>query len=104
MPLDEEVASRLDDIVDACSAIAEYVQAIDFDRFAATRLTRAAVERELITIGEAVGAILRLDPSLESQITDARGIVDLRNCSSTAIANSTRARCGPSPSSKCPCS
>ena len=79
MPLDDEVASRLKDIAECCTAIAEYVQDTDFERFAAVRMMRAAVERELITIGEAVGAILRIDATVESYVSDPRGIVDLRN-------------------------
>ncbi|HEX8409579.1 MAG TPA: HepT-like ribonuclease domain-containing protein [Thermoanaerobaculia bacterium] len=57
MQLDGEVGARLTDVAESCDAIAAYVRDTTFEHFAATRMMRAAVERELITIGEAIGAI-----------------------------------------------
>jgi len=79
MQLDGEVGARLTDVVESCDAITEYVRNTTFEQFAATRMMRAAVERELITIGEAIGAILKIDDSLETDVSDPRGIIDLRN-------------------------
>jgi len=42
-------------------------------------LFRSAVERQLTIIGEAVTKILKLDPSLESEIQSSRQIVGFRN-------------------------
>ncbi|HEX8171915.1 MAG TPA: HepT-like ribonuclease domain-containing protein [Thermoanaerobaculia bacterium] len=78
-PPDDSVRARLEDIEDCCSAIVGYVGGLTFAEFAADRRTRAAVERELITIGEAVGHVLRARRDLEQMIPDARSIVDLRN-------------------------
>ena len=79
MQLDPEVRSRFYDIADCCEWIAKHLAGVVFDDFFASRLIRSAVERELITIGEAVRIILQIDEALESHVTDARGIVDLRN-------------------------
>jgi uncharacterized protein with HEPN domain len=79
MRLDPEVASRLKDIDDCCIAIQEHLVDITFEHFVSNRTIRSAVERELITIGEAVRALLRAMPEFESHVTDPRGIVDLRN-------------------------
>lgn len=45
----------------------------------ANRLVRSAVEREFITVGEAVAALPRLSPQIFDRITHARRIVDFRN-------------------------
>jgi uncharacterized protein with HEPN domain len=79
MPLDPEVASRLKDIEDCCTAIGEHLTNVSFEQFVQNRTIRAAVERELITIGEAMRAVLRDLPTIEAHVTDSRGIVDLRN-------------------------
>lgn len=42
-------------------------------------MIRSAVEREFITIGEAVNSLARLDPELAAEITHARKIVAFRN-------------------------
>ena len=67
------------DIVDACDAIESYLAGVDLDTYRETHMTRSAVERQLILIGEAVGSLLRLDPSLSGRISHARRIVDFRN-------------------------
>jgi uncharacterized protein with HEPN domain len=71
--------ASLADIVDACEAIESFLEGIGPDAYRASHLTRSAVERQLILIGEAVGSLLRLDPSLSERISHARRIVDFRN-------------------------
>jgi len=69
----------LADVIDACEAIERYMAGVDLAAYRADDLTRSAVERQLITIGEAVGSLLRLEPDLADQISHARRIVDFRN-------------------------
>jgi uncharacterized protein with HEPN domain len=76
---DPEVASRLRDVEDCCTAIAEHLGNVTFEQFVRNRTIRSAVERELITIGEAMRALLQTTLVIEAQVTDPRGIVDLRN-------------------------
>jgi uncharacterized protein with HEPN domain len=67
------------DVVDACDAIESFLVGADLDAYRAAHVTRSAVERQLILIGEAVGSLLRLEPALAEGISHARRIVDLRN-------------------------
>jgi uncharacterized protein with HEPN domain len=69
----------LADIVDACQAVERFTAGVDLEAYRASELTRSAVERQLILIGEAVGSLLRLEPDLAGQISHARRIVDFRN-------------------------
>jgi len=45
----------------------------------ADRVVRAAIERHLITLGEALARAAEQDPTLESRIDHMRAIVGLRN-------------------------
>lgn len=69
----------LADVVEACDAIQDVLSGVDLDAYMKSRAIRSSVEREFITIGEAVGTIGRTDPALFEEITDARMIVGLRN-------------------------
>jgi uncharacterized protein with HEPN domain len=69
----------LADIVDACAAVARFLAGADYAAYREAEITRSAVERQLIVIGEAVNALLRIEPSLADRISHARRIVDLRN-------------------------
>ena len=54
----------LADVTGACEAIARFLAGADYAAYRDAELTRSAVERQLIVIGEAVNALLRLEPSL----------------------------------------
>ena len=69
----------LADVAGACDAIARFLAGVDYDAYREAELTRSGVERQLILIGEAVNALLRLEPSLSARISHARRIVDFRN-------------------------
>jgi uncharacterized protein with HEPN domain len=49
----------------------------NFDKYANNLMLQDAIERNLITIGEAVSRILRINPTIV--LTNARRIVDARN-------------------------
>lgn len=67
------------DILAACDAAAAAVSSCTEEQSRTTRLIRAAVERELSIIGEAVNQMLKQEPALASRITDPRGIIHVRN-------------------------
>jgi uncharacterized protein with HEPN domain len=67
------------DVIEACAAIERFIADVDFEAYRATELTRSAVERQLILIGEAVNSLLRLEPDSAGRISHARRIVDFRN-------------------------
>lgn len=75
MPLNVQV--YLSDIIKSCEAIAGYIQGETEESYLQDRKTRAAVERELITIGEALNQALKLHPDIA--ISDARRIIGFRN-------------------------
>ncbi len=77
MPRDPR--AYLADIIDSCDAIVAALSGITIDGYQADRLIRSAVEREFITIGEAMLTLSRNAPELFDRITHARRIVDFRN-------------------------
>jgi len=77
MPRDPR--AYLADIMAACGAIQEATAPLNLELYQKNRLVRSSVEREFITIGEALSALSRADAELFSRITHARRIVDFRN-------------------------
>lgn len=67
------------DIVDSCIAVASAVEGVDFESYEMNRVLRSAVEREFITIGEAMRVLRDLAPEVFARITHAHRIVDFRN-------------------------
>jgi len=64
---------------DAADAIQGYVQGCSFDDYLANRLLRAGVEREFVTIGEAMSQLAKLAPDIAARISDTRRIIGFRN-------------------------
>ena len=74
----EAEAKWLFDIQEACDALVEHTSSTPtLSAYLANRTVRAAVERELIVIGEAVNRIRKGPSGLE--LTDAQRIVQFRN-------------------------
>ena len=66
-------------VVESADAIADAVAAIRFNDYCNSRLIRAAVEREFITIGEALNNLSRIDCGLFARIDQAPRIISFRN-------------------------
>ena len=77
--MQHEPRAYLLDILEACEAIMVSVRGIDFDAYKANREKRSAVEREFITIGEAMAVLRDREPALFDQVTAAGEIIDFRN-------------------------
>ena len=77
MPRDAR--AYLSDVIEACDAITNAVRGLDLRSYEGNRLVRSSVEREFITIGEALGALNRISIEAFDSITNARRIVDFRN-------------------------
>jgi uncharacterized protein with HEPN domain len=77
MPRDQR--AYLVEFIDSCEAIELAVVGLDLSAYTASRLVRSSVEREFITIGEAIAALARAAPSTFEAITNARRIIDFRN-------------------------
>jgi uncharacterized protein with HEPN domain len=72
-------AAYLSDIVEACDAVEEVLRGVSLADYLKTRAVRSAVEREFITMGEAVNVLGRVAPHVYEAITEARLIVGFRN-------------------------
>ncbi len=74
-----EVLKFLHDIQQACDLIRQFTSGKTADDFRDDVQLRSAVERQFITIGEALQQALRLMPDLDHSITDSRRIINFRN-------------------------
>ena len=76
--MDNDIKKLLKDILIAIEAIESYIGAKKiFNDYERNLLLKAAVERNLITVGEAMSLILKKTPTIN--ISNARKIVDVRN-------------------------
>ncbi|MFU8887225.1 MAG: DUF86 domain-containing protein [Trueperaceae bacterium] len=69
----------LADIVEACDLIDLALRGLDLADYRGDPIIRAAVERQFITIGEAVNSLSRLAPVLADGISHVSMIVAFRN-------------------------
>ena len=74
-----ETLKYLYDVQQACKALTQFIEGKTLADYGADLLLRSGIERQLIVIGEALQAGLRLEPELEDYITDIRGIIAFRH-------------------------
>ncbi|RZM82155.1 HepT-like ribonuclease domain-containing protein [Leptolyngbya iicbica] len=74
-----EVRKYLYDIQQAGQLITDFTQGQTYASYRANPMMKSAVERQFITIGEALNKAVKRDVSLNEQISDIRKIVDFRN-------------------------
>ena len=74
-----EVAKRIWDAAEACRRIEEFTQGKGRDEFMASALLRAAVERQLEIVGEALNKASQVWPRLAFDVPEIPRIVGLRN-------------------------
>ena len=67
------------DIDKATERIEGYMKGVGLDDYVASAGIQDKVERNFITIGEAVGVLKKTAPELADRIPDARGWIDFRN-------------------------
>lgn len=65
-----DLAQRAADIVDAIDAIESFIGGMTEEQFLCDRRTQSAVERELLTVGEACARILMMDEAVEMRFPD----------------------------------
>ena len=87
--MDIKTKATLYDIQMACQLVRKFIAAQTFDDYHANIMLKPAVERQFITIGEALNKAIQRSPSLEWQITDSRKIVDFRNILTHGYASIT---------------
>jgi len=69
----------LSDIVNAAESIQTFVKDKTFADYQSDPLLRSAVERQYITIGEALNQAISLDPRIGEKITSTSQIIRLRH-------------------------
>jgi uncharacterized protein with HEPN domain len=74
-----EAAKYLHDIAQACDRLARFTVGKGLADYEADEMLRSAVERQFEIIGEALNQMLRLEPGLASQISNAAQIIAFRN-------------------------
>ena len=77
-----EVVKFLQVVSEACEVLFAFTQGKSFEDYGSDRLLRAEVEREFITIGEALLQASKLDSSFELAITDLQLIIGIREVES----------------------
>ncbi len=77
--MQRRVRKLLHDVLEACDALDEFTEGRSRSDYESDRLLRAAVERELMILGEALYQARPLQPDLEERITDLRGIIAFRH-------------------------
>lgn len=74
-----EARKLLWDARNAAQLAREFVQEQSFEEYRVDALRRAAVERQLEIVGEALGRLAKLDPALAASVPELSRIVGLRN-------------------------
>jgi uncharacterized protein with HEPN domain len=74
-----EIAKYLHDVRDAAVLVEDFTRGKSFAEYETDSMLRAAVEREFITIGEALAQASKLEPDLSQHITAFAQIVGFRN-------------------------
>jgi len=77
--MDAETKAALYDVKEACQIIADFIEGSTLANYSANLMLKSAVERQFITIGEALNRAIRQKPELREVITDTRKIIDFRN-------------------------
>lgn len=78
MPL--EVKKYLFDIQEAAKLVLLFTTGLSFQEYAKNPMARSAVERQLMTLGEALNKLSQIDPSVASRVSaDYRRIISFRN-------------------------
>lgn len=74
-----KLEAYLEEILNSMVEIETFVKDMDFNQYTQDTKTKAAVERKLLTIGEALNQASEVDPRIEKQVTDFRKIIGFRN-------------------------
>lgn len=77
--MNNQTRKRLFDACHACLAIEEFTAGTDFAGYMGNAMMRAAVERQLEIIGEALNLAKQTDEALEVTIPEIHQIIGMRN-------------------------
>jgi uncharacterized protein with HEPN domain len=74
-----EARKYLFDMQEAVELIVRFTDGRSLDEYSADAMLRSAVERQFEILGEALGKLAKLDPTLAERISDHRRIIAFRN-------------------------
>jgi uncharacterized protein with HEPN domain len=74
-----ERETRLWHIDHAVCMVLEFLAGRSYEEYASNELVRAAVERQLIIVGEALRRALQVDPTIAMHVSDVPQIIACRN-------------------------
>jgi uncharacterized protein with HEPN domain len=74
-----EAAKNLQDVQQACQLLTDFTRGKTFADYSTDALLRSAVERQFITIGEALSLATKLEPALGQSVSSLRQIIGFRN-------------------------
>jgi len=75
-----EVKKYLFDIQEAARLILRFTEGLTFEDYSGDPKSRSAVERQFMTMGEALTKLSRIDPAIASTVSDDfRQIISFRN-------------------------
>lgn len=74
-----ESAKLLRDVLDCVAFLRSFIVGREMADLASDRAFRSAVERELITIGEALSQLRQVDPETVSKLSEAHRVIAFRH-------------------------
>lgn len=75
-----EVKKYLFDLQEAARLILRFTEGLTFEDYSGDPKSRSAVERQFMTMGEALAKLYKLDPTIASNVSaDFRQIISFRN-------------------------
>ncbi len=74
-----EIRKCLQDVLAAAQDIDSYLSELDYEQYASSSMTQAAVERKFEVIGEALNRMVRLDEAIVSELYQYKRIIGFRN-------------------------
>lgn len=77
--MEREPEKFLEDILQAGSAIREFMDGRTLDDYHSDRMFRSAMQHEFMIIGEALSQISKINPKLAGAFADKRAVIAFRN-------------------------
>lgn len=74
-----DASAYVEEILQAITDIESFISGMHFSSYARDERTKAAVERKLLVIGEALNQLCKTNPSVNEYVTDFKRIVGFRN-------------------------
>lgn len=78
-PMEKTVKKYFEDIQESCADIRQFLQNKTLEEYQSDKMLKAAVERKLEIIGEAVGKASKIDPAVRENLPEAGKLIGLRN-------------------------